>query len=73
MQKGNSAEFAKRDARRMYDENARDSGKECVEILDENVRDVGQESRGMLIGSASKVRWILRRTLQRPPSPTTSF
>ena len=107
MQKGKSAEIAKRDARRMYDENARDSGKECAEILDENVRDVGQESRemlngtalgivmpdsvpglvaiknvsgnvkrtvrGMLIESASKVRWKLRRTLQRLPSSTTSF
>lgn len=52
MQKGNSAEFAKRDARRMYDENARDSGKECMEMLDGNVRDVGRESREMLNGTA---------------------
>lgn len=29
--------------------------------------------RETLIESASKVRWILRRTLQRLPSPTTSF
>ena len=29
--------------------------------------------RGMLIESASKVRWKLRRTLQRLPSSTTSF
>ena len=47
MQKGNSAEIAKRDARRMYDESTRDAEKECADILDENVRDVGQESRGM--------------------------
>ena len=107
MRKGNSAEFAKRDARRMYDENARDSGKECTEMLDGNERDVGRESRemlngtalgivmpdfvpalvaiknvsgnvkgtvrGMLIESANKVRWKLRRTLQRLPSSTTSF
>ena len=52
MQKGNSAEIAKRDARRMFDESARDAGKECAEILDENVRDVGQECRGMLNGTA---------------------
>ena len=52
MRKGKSAEIAKRDARRMYDENARDAEKECADILDENVRDVGQESRGMLNGTA---------------------
>ena len=52
MRKGNSAEFAKRDARRMYDESARDAEKECVEMLDENVRDVGQESREILNGTA---------------------
>lgn len=107
MQKGNSAEIAKRDARRMYDENARGSGKECAEMQDGDVRDVGQESRemlngtacgivmpdsvpglvaiknvsgnvkrtvrGMLIESASKVRWILRRELCCLLFPTTSF
>ena len=30
MRKGKSAEIAKRDARRMFDESARDSGKECA-------------------------------------------
>ena len=65
MRKGNSAEFAKRDARRMYDKSARDAGKECTEMLDENVRDVGQESREMLNGSASGIVMHCKRTCVR--------
>ena len=42
-------------------------------IIKNVLGNVKETVRGMLIESASKVRWILRRTLQRLPSPTTSF
>lgn len=56
MQKGNSVEFAKRDALRMLDESARGAGKECAEmrdgyarrIFEENVVECGKGGCGML-------------------------
>ena len=48
MQKGNSGEFAKRDARRMLDGNVRDVGQEFRETRERN-------ARGMLIWNASEL------------------
>ena len=60
MQKGNSAEFAKRDARRMYDESARDAGKECWTRV---LRDV-RKCCNVLIGSARGM--LIERRESRP-------